>query len=85
MRMIPMEELRTLSQISDMCHNSQEPLLIKNEGCGDMVVMSVETYEKILNDDIIYRRLEMSEKDIAEGKTQDAKEVISIIREKYEI
>ena len=45
-RIIPIRELRDTNAISEMCHNSEEPVFITKNGYGDMVIMSVETFEK---------------------------------------
>ena len=45
-RIIPIRELRDTNAISEMCHNSEEPVFITKNGYGDMVIMSLETFEK---------------------------------------
>ena len=32
-------------EISDLCHEYQEPVFITKNGTGDLVIMSIETYE----------------------------------------
>jgi len=44
----PIADLRNTTEISELCHNTTEPIFITKDGYGDMVVMSNETYEKIL-------------------------------------
>jgi prevent-host-death family protein len=41
----PITDLRNTNEISDVCHKTKEPIFITKNGYGDMVVMSVETYE----------------------------------------
>ena len=49
-----------------------------------MVVMSVETYDKMLSMVEIYSKLAIAEKQIADGKEMlDADEVFGKLREKY--
>ena len=45
-KIIPIRELRDTSAISEMCHNTEEPVFITKNGYGDMVIMSLETFEK---------------------------------------
>ncbi len=45
-QIIPIRDLKKTAEISDMCHNSEEPIYITKNGYGDMVIMSMETYEK---------------------------------------
>ncbi|MFZ3101933.1 MAG: type II toxin-antitoxin system Phd/YefM family antitoxin [Desulfitobacteriaceae bacterium] len=43
----PISDLRNhANDISEFCHNSREPIFITKNGVGDMVVMSVVTYER---------------------------------------
>ena len=43
---IPIKELKNTASISERCHQSNEPIFITKNGYGDMVIMSMETYEK---------------------------------------
>jgi hypothetical protein len=45
-KIIPIRELRDTNAISEMCHSSEEPVFITKNGYGDMVIMSLETFEK---------------------------------------
>lgn len=64
----PISDLRNnANAISDFCHESREPVYITKNGIGDLVVMSVETYEKqqaLIN---LYAKLAEAEEDIANG------------------
>jgi len=44
-RIIPIKDLKNTSDISDMCHKTDEPIYITKNGYGDMVIMSMESYE----------------------------------------
>ena len=41
----PITDLRNTNEISDACHAVREPIFITKNGYGDLVVMSIETYE----------------------------------------
>lgn len=45
-RIIPIRELRDTNAMSEMCHSTEEPIFITKNGYGDMVIMSLETFEK---------------------------------------
>ena len=47
---MPITDLRKTNEISDLCHKSQEPVFITKNGYGDLVVMSIEAYEKLVRD-----------------------------------
>ncbi|MCF6094363.1 type II toxin-antitoxin system Phd/YefM family antitoxin [Microaerobacter geothermalis] len=45
----PSSDLRNnYSEISEFCHKYKEPVYITKNGQGDLVVMSIETYEKLV-------------------------------------
>lgn len=44
----PITDLRNTNEISEICHARQEPIFITKNGYGDLVVMSIETYEKMV-------------------------------------
>jgi PHD/YefM family antitoxin component YafN of YafNO toxin-antitoxin module len=66
-----------------MCHKAEEPIYITKNGYGDMVIMSVENYDQTVRQLSMYRDLEISEQQINEGKTEDARSLLNSIREKY--
>ena len=45
-QIIPIKDLKNTSAISDMCHKTEEPIYVTKNGYGDMVIMSLETFEK---------------------------------------
>ncbi len=45
-KIIPIREMRDTNAMSEMCHNTEEPIFITKNGYGDMVIMSLETFEK---------------------------------------
>jgi len=47
-RIRPITDLRNTNEISDLCHSKMEPIFITKNGYGDLVVMSIESYEQIL-------------------------------------
>ncbi|MEN6351580.1 MAG: type II toxin-antitoxin system Phd/YefM family antitoxin [Syntrophomonas sp.] len=64
----PISDLRNnANDISEFCHTSREPVFITKNGVGDMVVMSVETFERqqaLIN---LYTKLAEAEEEIANG------------------
>lgn len=82
-QIIPIKDLKNTSRISDLCHNSEEPIYITKNGYGDMVLMSMDVYEQNMKQLNFYRELEISERQIQEGKTNDARKSLESIREQY--
>ena len=63
-QIIPIKDLKNTSEISDMCHKAAEPIYVTKNGYGDMVIMSMETYESTMRQIAMYRDIEISEKQI---------------------
>ena len=82
-QIIPIRDLKNTSDISNLCHTSEETIFITKNGYGDMVIMSMETYENSMWKSSLYRELEQSEKQIREGRTQDARTALTDLGNKY--
>ena len=82
-KIMPITVLRDTNQISDTCRQLNEPIFITKNGHGDMVVMSIEAYERDLALVDVYRKLAVAEKQIANGEGVDAKIVLGKLKEKY--
>ena len=64
----PISDLRNnANDISNYCHTEREPVFITKNGVGDMVVMSIETYEKQQSLLELYSKLAEAEAEIANG------------------
>lgn len=79
----PITDLRNTIEISELCHNTGEPIFITKNGYGDMVVMSNETYEREMAAAEIYRKLLIAQRQIDNGEGVDGEEVLERMREKY--
>lgn len=84
-QIIPIKDLKNTSEISELCNKSEEPIYVTKNGYGDMVIMSMAVYENIMRQLNMYRELEFSEQQIAEGKTKDARCSLTAMRERYGI
>ena len=80
----PISDLRNTTEISALCHAKREPLFITKNGYGDLVVMSIEMYEEMLDaarvDAAIHAAEEAYE---ADGVLMDAREALSSLRRKH--
>lgn len=80
----PITDLRNTSEISDACHARREPVFITKNGYGDLVVMSIETYEEMLDCIATDKAIVDAEQEIAAGgQLLDAKEALGALRRKY--
>lgn len=82
-QIIPIKELKKTSEISEMCHKADGPIYITKNGYGDMVIMSMENYEAAMRQLAMYRDIEISEKQIENGQTKDARSALKEMRAKY--
>ena len=82
-QIIPIRDLKKTSELSEMCRSSDEPVFITKNGYGDMVIMSMETYEKTMFLNDIYRKLEDGEQSIRSGNAINGFDSLRIIREKH--
>lgn len=82
-QIIPIKDLKNTSEISDMCHKSEEPIYITKNGYGDMVIMSMEIYENVMHRLSVYSDVEISEQQIESGQTKNARTALAEKRTKY--
>ena len=77
----PSSELRNnYNEISTLCHTYNEPVYITKNGQGDLAVMSIEVYEKLVGRFELDKLLNEGIKDIKEGNTIPAKDVFASIK-----
>lgn len=80
----PIAELRNTSKISKLCHSQSEPVFITKNGYGDLVIMSMETYEKQMALTDVYKKLGEAERQIADGvPLLEGEQVFKRLREIY--
>jgi len=64
----PISDLRNNSnEISEFCRTSREPVFITKNGVGDMVVLSIEMYERQQAQLDLYSKLAEVEVEVASG------------------
>lgn len=80
----PITDLRNTTEISNACHAKKEPMFITKNGYGDLVVMSIETYEEMLEAAATDAAIAEAEAEFEQdGKLHDAREALSSLRRKY--
>lgn len=80
----PMTDLRNTNEISELCHAKNEPIFITKNGYGDLVVMSIEAYDKLIGNNEIDAAISAAEKEYAEDSVlMDAREALSSLRRKH--
>ena len=80
----PITDLRNTTEISEICNSKKEPVFITKNGYGDLVIMSIATYESMLDVAASDLSIAESERDyIATGRLHDAKEALQSLRRKH--
>ncbi len=80
---IPIKDLKNTAEISELCHRTDGPVFVTKNGYGDLVIMSMESYENSLWREKIYADLELSELQVSQGETLDARQALNALRERY--
>ena len=74
----PSADLRNnYNEISEFCHEYSEPIFITKNGKGDLAVMSIEEYERLIGKFELYQMLDKGVHDIKKGKTKNYFEFIA--------
>ena len=80
----PITDLRNTTEISELCHTKKEPIFITKNGYGDLVVMSIEAYEALMNIAQTDQAISKAEKQYRkDGKLLDAKEALLSLRRRH--
>ncbi|MDR0853042.1 MAG: type II toxin-antitoxin system Phd/YefM family antitoxin [Clostridiales Family XIII bacterium] len=76
----PSADLRNrYNEISEYCHENEEPIFITKNGRGDLAVMSVEAYEKLTARMKLYSLLEEGLEDFRAGRYMPFEEAMDQI------
>ena len=80
----PITDLRNTNEISDICHAKKEPVFITKNGYGDLVIMSIETYEDMVEERELDAAIAEAEAEYASNsQLHDAREALSALRRRH--
>lgn len=80
----PITDLRNTNEISEICHARPEPIFITKNGYGDLVVMSMETYDNLIGTAETDAAIAGAEAEFErDGQLFDAKETLAALRRKH--
>ena len=80
----PITDLRNTNEISEICNSRKEPIFITKNGYGDLVIMSIATYEAMFEATETDSAITEAETEYsASGKLHDAKEALQFLRRKH--
>lgn len=81
---LPIRDLRNTSNISELAHQSNEPIFITKNGYSDLVVMSAELYDQIAETNRIDKAIfESEQKQKRTSKSVSLDEAFNSLDEKY--
>lgn len=76
----PSSDLRNkYNEISEFCHKFSEPVYITKNGLGDLAVMSIETYERLVGKFELYKLLDEGIEAMKNRKVVPAEDVFNKI------
>ena len=80
----PITDLRNTTEISDICHAKREPVFITKNGYGDLVVMSIEAYEDLIDTASTDAAIGRAESEYARTlESHDARTALASLRRKH--
>ena len=82
-QIVPIKDLKNTAESSAMCHRSNDPVFITKNGYGDMVIMSMEAYERAFFMLDVQQKLMEAKDDVAAGRTLDAESALQKVKEAY--
>lgn len=82
-QILPIRDLRDTTKISNLCHESDEPIYITKNGYGDMVLLSMETYDNMFSRLKMYDAIMAGKNQADKGDLIDGVEAMQKLRAKY--
>jgi len=81
----PSSDLRNkYNEISEFCHQYSEPVYITKNGKGDLAVMSIETFERLVGKFELYKLLDQGLDDKKDNKVLPAEDVFKDIESRLD-
>ena len=80
----PSADLRnSYNEISSFCHEYGEPVFITKNGKGDLAVMSIEEYERLIGKNELYLAIGKGMEDIKADRTRHYSDFMAEFRERH--
>lgn len=77
----PSSDLRNkYNEISKFCHEYEEPVFITKNGQGDLAVMSIEAYERLVGKFELHKLLDEGMDDMEKKKVKPFREALADIQ-----
>ena len=80
----PITDLRNTTEISNLCHAGNDPIFITKNGYGDMVIMSMEAYDKLVSVAATDAAIAEAERELAQdGTLENARSALAGLRREH--
>ena len=73
------ELIENFEEISELCRTQNKHIFITNNGKKDLVILSIDEYERICALHLLHQKLDAGMKDIREGRVMDIDEAFAEI------
>ena len=84
-QIIPINSIKDIFSLSEICKNSNEPIYISQKNDDDMVLMSATAYKETVEKLDFYQQLAISEQELKENKVYDAFSSLNELQKKYDL
>ena len=85
MQIVPMRDLKDTVKIESLCSETKEPVFITKNGYGRLVVMDLDTFDRLLGKAYEAKMLNQAFEDEANGRTKDGPKTIDKLRKKHSL
>lgn len=85
MQIIPMHDLKNTAEVERLCAEENGPVFVTKNGCGRLVVMDIDFYDKTMRKMNEAKTILGGLKDVKSENTVKGDAAISNIRNKYSI
>lgn len=80
---VPIKEMKNTNKFSSFCAKQNEPVYITKNGYGDMVVLSMDYYEKVVEKFVMKEKIFKGVNDIKKGKLENGTKLMKQLKKKY--
>ena len=85
MIIVPMRDLKNTVKIENMCTTTKSPVFITKNGYGKLVIMDIETFERIIGEAYEAKLVNEGIEDLKAGKTEDGKKALKDLKQKHSL
>ena len=80
---VPVTEMRDTNKFTEKCKKSDEPIFVTKNGYGDIVCMSIELYESMLEKIDVQKKINDAMLQMKNNEVIDGKDFIKELKDTY--